>query len=241
MPVLLYLKVVPKPGHVARMTKVDIRRYNTALIKTLQNAADEITADVVATFKQETEAEENFLSIAIVRSKPDHDTKKAVKPFLDYLDNSRELEMQSGKMTYSVKFTSRVRLWSETDTTTSPYTTVERLDDLDLGVQDPPLVYSKPKEIRRIYLQVYQVLSPLIFCPQIQLNGDEFTEKDGLLIVNITKPKISLPYYYRINITDARVCANQYLRQPKNIGAKFDNLWYYMIVMLIHVAFMVFV
>ena len=194
MSVLLNLKVVPESGQVTRMTSVQNRRYNSALIKTLQNVAGETTADVVATYKQETEAEENFLSFAIVRSKPDHDTKQAVKPFLDYLDNSRELEMQIGKMTYSVRFTSRVRLWIETNKTRIPYTTVERLEDLDLGVQDPPLVYSKPK-FRRIYSQIYQVLSPLIYCPQIQLNGDEFIEKDGYLVINTTTPKISLPYY----------------------------------------------
>ena len=240
MPVLLHLKVVPESGHITRMARVRKRRYNSALIKILQKVADEITADVVATFKQETEAEENFLSFAIVRSKPDHDTKQAVKPFLDYLDNTRELEMQSGKMTHSVRFTSRVRLWTEMDETRIPYTTIERLEDLDLGVQDPPLLYSKPT-FRNIYYQIYQVLSPLIYCPQIQLNRNEFIEKDVYLVINTTTSKISLPYYYYINMTDARVCANHYLRQPKNIGAKFDNLRYYIIVMLIHVAFMILV
>ena len=57
----------------------------------------------------------------------------------------------------------------------------------------------------------YQVLSPVLFCLQVQLDVNEFQENNGIIQVNATGFKISVYDYIRMDDTHVRVCADDYL------------------------------
>ena len=110
MPVLLTIKVIPISGHVTTPAKKETQMYQSTLNETLHTIS---------------------LSIVLIRSQPGQDTKKTMKPFLDSLADDKKLEMHFKQMTYLVKLTSRIRLWTEIDASSSDIEIHPYLVDLD--------------------------------------------------------------------------------------------------------------
>ena len=71
------------------------------------------------------------------------------------------------------------------------------LAELDSEVQNPTELYSN-SDIFKAYTQDFQVLSPLLYCMQIQLNTTECDEKNGRLIADVASRKIAFTYYRRV-------------------------------------------
>ena len=70
----------------------------------------------------------------------------------------------------------------------------------------------------------YQILSPLLFCSQVQLDGNEFQENNGIIQVNTTSLKISVYDYIQIDDTHVRVCVDDYLQAPGVSSGAGQNL-----------------
>ena len=223
MPVLLTVKVIPRSGYLTTLAKKQISKYHSSLNRILHIISENISVDFIGLFECKPDSEEYYLSLVVVRSYPGHDTKETMKPFLDYLDNDKTLQMDLKQITYSVKLTSRVRMWLQLQGNVSELKNHPNLAELDSEVQNPTELYSN-SDIFNAYIQKFQVLSPLLYCKQIQLNNTEFEEKDSRLIADVASRKIAFTYYRRVPPSMARVCADHYMNKPQNMGVQTKNL-----------------
>ena len=74
-----------------------------------------------------------------------------MKPFLDYSDNDKTLEMDlKKKKTYSVKLTSRVRMWVQQQGNELVLDGHHNLAELHSEVQNPTELYSNSTFLKRI-------------------------------------------------------------------------------------------
>ena len=230
MPVLLTVKVIPRSGDLTTLARKQITKYHASLNRTLHTISKNIFIDFIGLFECKADLEEYYLSLVLVRSYPGHDTKETIKPFLDYLDNDKTLAMSFIQTTYFVKPTSRIRLWTEINA--SEYRYYPNLADLDSEVQSQTELFSS-YDIHTAYEQRFQILSPLLYCRQIQLNDTEFEEKDGRLITllpsrNVSSRKITISYYRRVPPSMARVCVDHYMKKtPKNMGVQIGRFSIY--------------
>ena len=132
-----------------------------------------------------------------------------MKPFLDYLDNDKRFEMHFKQMTYSVKLTSRIRHWTEIDASSSNIEIHPHLVDLDSDVQNQTELTAS-NGLRRAYSQQFQMLTPLLYCMQIQLNDTEFKEENGRLVTLFPSRNITVSYYRRMLPSMWRVCVDHH-------------------------------
>ena len=229
MPLLLKLKVFPEPGKYFPTTENQIRKLHKALQKTIQTTTEQITAEIIATFQQEKAITPYHLYVLIVRTKPGYDTKETIKPFLNYFENRKHFKVISSKTTFLVILTNTVLFWTEQITGMDGKLVASfRAKEIE---GDHPLTktYTKQDIIKTVTGKGhYQVFSPLLYCMQVQLEENEFSEKDGLITLNISTSSVSLLDYYRVSNSQARVCADQYLQQSTDLGNKlifaFDPL-----------------
>ena len=165
MPVLLTVKVIPKSGYLTTFATKQISKYHVSLNRILHTISEKIFVDFIGLFECKADSEEYYLSLVVVSPYPGHDTKSTIRSFLDYLDNKKKLEMDFKQTKFSVGLTSRIRLWSWHNMTNYRLHLVE----LDSEVHNPTELFSK-NDISKAYDQKFQVLSPLLYCRQIQLN-----------------------------------------------------------------------
>ena len=224
MPVLLTIKVIPTAGHLETLTTGQVTKYHNILKKILHAISENISVEYIGLLECKTDATEYYLSLAIVRSLPGNDTKEMIKPFLEYLDNKRRrIEMVIKQNTFSVRLTSRVRLWTW-------YNLANLLEhrvsfrDLESTVQNYTVLF-ETNDLVKAYEQKFQVVSPLLYCMQIRLNNTEFQETGGQLTMLHTPRKITLSYYHRISPSTVQVCAEEYMKKSdKNVGMKVSHL-----------------
>ena len=220
MPVVLKLKVVSKQMGSFPTDEEKIKPFHQALRKLLKSTVEQITAKIVAIFKPETDGEQYYLCVVVIRSRKGHDTKETVKPFMEYLDSTRHLEYKSDKIMFAAKLTNTVLFWSETDTN---YRRVFRAKVL--GDHNDTLIpiYSN-EEIQKTLVgkMNYQLLSPLLYCMQVELSQIEYIEKEGLVFVNQSSTVTPTPDYYRVAQGNIRICVDHYFltsgRKPKAIS-----------------------
>ena len=241
MPVLLTIKLVPRAGFLETITTRQITKYQNTLKKTLHTISENISVELIGLLECKADKEEYYLSLTVVRSVSGHDTKETIKPFLNYLDNKRrKIEMVVNQTTYSVRLTSRFRLWIWSNSTFSSYNQM----DLDSTIQSHRLLLANPGMITKAYSQrKFQVLSPLLYCTQIQLNNTEFEEKGDRLTTLRTSRKITLSYYHRTSPSTVQVCVDEYLKKSdKNTGTKVNYSKFYQYSLLIYrcIAILVF-
>ena len=154
-----------------------------------------------------------------------------IEPFLHYLDNKRKMEMNLKQTIYSVRLSSRIRLWTWFN---HGNINEHRLNfrDLESTVQNHSILFES-NDISKAYDQKFQVLSPLIYCMQIQLNDTEFEEQDEQLTTLRTSKKIRISYYRRTSTSTVRVCVGQYMnKRASNIGMKVRHSKLYLYVLL---------
>lgn len=221
IPILLTFKVTPANGYAIPTkfsvnTPQEISRYQTTLQTFLEETFDYITAEIAATFKQKTDLEQYFISFTKIISKPGHDTKYTIKPFLKYLDSEKQLSLQINGTKFSVGLTSRMLIWHEVIGEPRSILVSFKTQELDTNNPDMMLVHLTNQQS---LVRPYQIFSPLLFCIQMQLKETEILEKDGFVAINIASPKFSVPYYYHVNATEVRVCVDHYFRILKSDGS----------------------
>ena len=230
MPILLKLKVFPEPGKYFPTTDIQIQKLHRALKNTIKTTIEQITAEIIATFQQEKATTPYHLYVVIVRTKPGYDTKETLKPFLDYVENKRQLTVKSSETTFSVMLTNTVLFRIDQITgMDGNQAAVFRAMEIEDNNHPLTLTYTKPDIMTTsVGNGHYQEFSSLLYCVQVQLEENEFSEKDGLIVLNITTSSVSMLDYFRASTTQVRVCADQYLQQPNDLGSKlifvFDPL-----------------
>ena len=82
--------------------------------------------------------------------------------------------------------------------------------DLETKVHNHTILFSTDN-LYKVYDQSFQILSPLLYCRQLQLNDSEFVEEDEQLTTLLTPKNITLIYYIRVSPSEVRVCADYYM------------------------------
>ena len=229
MPVLLTLKMILKSGDLVTLERKQIPKYHETLRRILRAITEHISVDFIGLFECRAGLNDYYPSLVVVRSFSGHDSKETIKPFLDYLDNKKLADMKIRRTTYSVGLTSRIRLWKEANITHY----FSKFADLEAKVHNYTVLFST-NDMYMAYDQKFQILSPLLYCRQIQLNETEFKENDERLITLLTPRSIILSYYNRVSPSEVRVCADHYIsKHHRNTGNKLTYSVFYMYITLL--------
>ena len=224
MRVFLRLKVEPKAGQTLPSNEAKRRKMRIALRKLLKTTSKGNDAEILATFKNTNSDRPYYFVIATVTSTPGNDIKEATKPFLDYLDDSNPMEITFDKTTFMVRLTKEVRFKPEYNGTFF-FTAEEKKGKSELAPQYLKESLQTSTTSRKILLsEEYQLLSPLLFCLQVQLDGNEYQENDGMLRLNTTTLTRTVYDYIRVDDTHARVCLEEYLQVPMVSSGAGPNL-----------------
>ena len=212
----LRLKVEAQAGQPLPSVEAKRRKMRTALRKVLTTTSKGNDVEIVATFSNTDSDRSFYFVIATVTSTPGNDIKEATKPFLDYLDDSNSMEISFDKTKLMVRLTNRVQFWSLKNEGTYLFKAKEINGNSELTpmyLNENLLKSTAFKLLLRI--DRYQILSPLLFCSQVQLDGNEFHENNGIIQLNTTSLKTSVYDHIQIDDTHVRVCVDDYLQAPK--------------------------
>ena len=221
MPIVLTLKLWFKDERFPTVD-IQIRELHKELKKVLRTIVEQISVEVFALFKQQTEEDTFYFCILIVRSNAGHDSKETVKPFLKYLDSASHLEVKVRKTRLFTTLISTLVFWTESLNDALVGFKAKDFADLD---HDLSRLYFND-ELQKSLSGRYQHLSPLLYCMSVQLSADEFIEEDGRVIINRSSALLPVSKYYRVSQTEIRVCANQYLVNFQPSGRNFDIAHY---------------
>ena len=212
MPVLLKLKVTVDPGQHFLVPDVLMNKLHAAVKKFLRDTARQIDVKIAATLRPMTNETEYYLCLAIVTTPFGYDTKETLKPFLDYLDSQRFETVTVNKVTFNVRLTQRLHVWIPSAIGHVIFRGFDLQDNYDLE----PVYLNEVVMGGRTRRGVYQIFSPLLYCVQVQLNGSECLEQNGILTVNTTLPHFSVWNYHRVTSNEVRVCINEYSQVHNN-------------------------
>ena len=208
MLVQLGLRIVPEGQPKRDIADIEIRALHVAVKKGLYKLVPNVSVDIFATFKQETESNTYFIIAVRVSSKYGHDTKPTMRPFLRYLDSSEKLKIKIKKSQFSLELTLGVRFWMDTG--------IYRCKDYGAVNNTQMLLYQNDTLGPQSQTAYYQVLSPLMYCLQVELVSGEFEEIDGVVTINNTSPPLSVNDYYRVSRetpAPIRICADTYFQK----------------------------
>ena len=220
MRMFLRLKVEPQAGQTLPSTEAKRRKMRLALRKILSTTSKGNDVDIFATFTNTNSTRPYHFVIATVTSTPGNDIKEATKPFLDYLDDSNFMDKtKQNKTKLMARLTNRVEFWYVQDGTNF-FKAKEIKGNLELTQIYLKESLRKPTSFTWMLKEgIYQILSPVLFCSQVQLGGNEFQEKDGMIQVNTTAPTISIYDYIRMDDTRVRVCVEDYVQAPAGVSS----------------------
>ena len=229
MPILLTIKLTPRSNNVETIKTNQISNFHNVLKKKLKEISSNISVEFIGMFECKSDSGDYYLSVMIVRSSPGNDTKVVIKPFIEYLDSTRKQDKIVFKQTtYSVRLTSRIRLWTVYNLTKTIY----NMRDLESTLQNRTWLFStdnilvtwlfSTEKLQKAYYQKYQVLSPLLYCRQVQLNDTEFEETEERLTTRSARQMTS--YFRYTSPSTVRVCADQYINErASNFGTKVGH------------------
>ena len=204
MPVQLALKIASENQQMSDITEKQMLALHAAIEKRLFKIVRHASVEIFATFKQETDSNTYFISAIRLISNLGHDTKLTVKPFLKYQHTNEKLHIQIKNKPYSIELTDRVRFWVDHEAKTYICKDHDALDNIST------LVYLDETLRRSSRHRYYQVLSPLLYCLQVKLEGYEFEESDGVVTINSTSPSIAVYNYYKVAPGQIRICVDDY-------------------------------
>ena len=208
MPVILNLKITADPGSLYPSTDVRSSQFRKALRKAMQNSIGHVNVEVHASFRPRNSTNSYFLYATIIRSEYGYDTKETIKPLLAYLHADVFLKVRSNGNKYSVGLVSGILFNSTSSTNDQIMSALDPKSQIEFDFE-----FSFGERSFTAH-ELYQELSPLLFCKQVQLNESEFTEKDGEIIINVTSTILSVPDFYLTADMQARLCVDQYLGIP---------------------------
>ena len=216
MQVFLRLKVEPQKGLELPTSDTKRRKMRISLRKLLKTTSAGNDADILATFRNTDIDRPYYLVIATVTTTAGNDIKEATKPFLAHFDDLESMEISFDKTTYMVTLTSKVQFGVESDENNNMYFTAQEIKGkTELEAKYIKDSLRKPTFFMNSIRQgVYQLLTPILFCSQVQLDGNEFQEMNGVVQLNTTTLKDTIYDFIRIDDTHVRVCVDQYLQKP---------------------------
>ena len=222
MPVTLMAKVTTNSEQLNPLKRGQLRKLYSALTDALESMAQNTTAEVATTLRQENVTTQTYLSIVVVQSDPGFDTKLAMRPFLDYLDTDNVLELTVGDLNFTAALTTQAKIW--VNKSISGMTSFGAC-----------CLEQKPNELVQIYVNkgamkligydtgsyVYQPMSRLLFCYQVHLDPTEYvTMNTGIVKVKVTDPMISISDYYPVIPSGIRVCIDTYVAMAPKESSK---------------------
>ena len=219
MRMFLRLKVEPQAGQTLPSTEAKRRKMRIAMRKILTTTSKGNDVDIYATFTNTNITRPYHFVIATVTSTPGNDIKEATKPFLDYLVDANSMEISFDKTKLKARLTNRVEFWFVQDEIN--FFNAKEIN----GKSELTPVYLKNSLKKMTYYTrvlkqgEYQILTPLLFCMQVQLDGNEFQEMEGIIQVNTTVASISIYDYIRVDDSHIRVCVEDYLQAPARVSS----------------------
>ena len=205
------------------LTRGQLRKLHASLTGALETITQNTTAEVATTLVQENVTTQTYLCIVVVKSDPGFDTKLAMRPFLDYLNTDKALELTVGELGFTTALTTNAKIWVNRNQTT-------KVDSFEACCLE-----QKPNELVQIYVNknamkligydsgswVYQPMSRLLFCYQVQLEPTEYIMTNtSVVMVNVTDPMMSISDYYPVTPSGIRVCIDTYVEKAKKTGSK---------------------
>ena len=219
MRMFLRLKVEPQAGQTLPSTEAKRRKMRIAMRKILTTTSKGNDVDIYATFTNTNITRPYHFVIATVTSTPGNDIKEATKPFLDYLVDANSMEISFDKTKLKARLTNRVEFWFVQDEIN-----FFNAKEINGKSELTPIYLKNSLKKMTYYTRVlkqgeYQILTPLLFCMQVQLDGNEFQEMEGIIQVNTTVASISIYDYIRVDDSHIRVCVEDYLQAPARVSS----------------------
>ena len=198
--VLLKLKVIPNT--ILLTTETALKQLRNDVQTAFKAKYKNLIAETVAIFRHGMDPGLYYLHILDVRAVSGYKTKEELKSIIDDFDDSPLFETYSNGEKFKIVATNDVRVW--------------------------PLWYTeaKAKDIStQTFLQLtYKAdipmpfvmhASKLLYCKQVELSHDEFTDDRGeiTIAVNPNQP-IGQNYEYSPSLREIRICVDDYLSFP---------------------------
>ena len=180
------------------------RKVGVALTNALQKKYRKINVKIMAVFASNISKGNNYqVYVAIARTLQGFDTKKTFKELTEHLEGPSFLKFTARRNNMLVKISNRIELREESDIFHAKY--IDDNYELEQIYQDDQVVNSLGP------MKLFQELSPLLFCKQIQLEQSEFTETGAVVNVNISSAQYQTLNYYHPTLTTIRVCVNEFV------------------------------
>ena len=223
VPVVVMAKMKMNSEQPNALTRGQLRKLHASLTGALETITQNTTAEVATTLVQENVTTQTYLCIVVVKSDPGFDTKLSMRPFLDYLDTDKALELTVGELSFTTALTTNAKIWVNRNQTT-------KVDSFEACCLE-----QEPNELVQIYVnkntmkligydsgsRVYQPMSRLLFCYQVHLEPTEYiTTNTSIVMVNVTDPMMSISDYYPVTPSGIRVCIDTYVEKAKKTGSK---------------------
>ena len=201
MPYLLLIKLQalkrPMLGHQAD----DFLALSAAVRKALGTRYKRIVFETVAIFYSNFTENTYLLHVIRAREERRYDAKNsAFKELAQYLEGPPFLRLVSRKSKYDAKLTNSIIIWTDP---VGVYRASDTKTDLELHevFTDDELV---------ITLRWSQELSKLLFCKQVELNDTEYSEKHGVVSINVSSIDYHTTHYFHTAINKIRICTEDF-------------------------------
>ena len=209
MPVFVKLKVIPNPAEALPTKTSALRKLRNDIKTAFQTSYEQLNVYVVATFKSTDDTAPYFLQVLEVRTAFGYDTKEVLKSIIDSFDRHVLFETESGGTKFQVLPTNEIKLIKKAG---------HSLKAMDI-INRKVLVLTY--QAYRKWGQIMEA-SILLYCQQVQLDKDEFSEDNGTVSLTVNPELyIGLNYIYLPFRKEIRICVDHYLNQP---GAASPNL-----------------
>lgn len=182
-----------------------IKRMASALAKTLTEKCDGLRVDIAAVFMYQSSEDERLWCIARVYTIQGYDTKSSVRNLADHLEGPPFSQLTFANNVIEIRLSNNISFWRD----------INR----DLAAKDLfnnatlKLLYQNEAMNDRTYgLSLYQELSPLLFCKQVQLNESQFSERDGIVTLNVSSVVYDTVNFCHVTQSQIRICAAEFLK-----------------------------
>ena len=201
MPFLLSIIVQPtKRALLQQQDADDVMTLSAAIRKALRKRYKQIQFETMAIFYNNVTAHAYQLHVIRAREEQGYDAKSSFKELAEAVERPPFLRLVSGNYSYEAKLTNRITVWTDT-------LGKERANDTgnDLVLQGVYINDGLGDSLR-----FSQELSKLLFCQQVELNGTEYSEKHGVVTLNVSSVDYQTTHYYHTATDKIRICTEDF-------------------------------
>ena len=199
MPFLLSIKVRPiKESNLTHQAD-GFQTLSAALRNAMEKKYKRLHFDMMAIFDSNKTAHAYQLHVLRAREDPGRDAKNVFKELADKLEGAPFIRFESENYSFEAELSNSVLVWE---------------DSLGYKAKDT----SEDCELQEIYtddgfslsLLWSQELSKLLFCKQVELNGTEYSEKHGVVTINVSSVEYQTTNYYHTTTNTIRICTEDF-------------------------------